>query len=295
MPYELHPIGTRDQLRQTFDRVAQQYDENRPSYPPAVFDDVLLISDVTPESRLLEIGCGTGHATQVFAARGLRIHALEMGENMADLARRRLVAFPHVAIEVADFDHWTTPDRYHLAYAATSYHWLNPATREQQIASLLHSRGWFATWRNRHIRNGSSDAFIDEAHVIYSTVAPKLVLGSRPTPRLSRGRRSRTRGIQPPASTMSPSYASTTGARPTPPASTSRCSTRTLTTSSLARRAPLSPLRPIVRAHRPRVIAAPSSRTTPPYCKMATPAPVSLTPYPLFADPCPHHCFTIHS
>ncbi len=176
MPYELHPIGTRDQLRQTFDRVAQQYDENRPSYPPAVFDDVLLISDVTPESRLLEIGCGTGHATQVFAARGLRIHALEMGENMADLARRRLVAFPHVAIEVADFDHWTTPDRYHLAYAATSYHWLNPATREQQIASLLHSRGWFATWRNRHIRNGSSDAFIDEAHVIYSTVAPELVL-----------------------------------------------------------------------------------------------------------------------
>jgi 16S rRNA A1518/A1519 N6-dimethyltransferase RsmA/KsgA/DIM1 with predicted DNA glycosylase/AP lyase activity len=104
LPYKPHTIGTRDRLRGTFDRVAQQYDQNRPAYPSAVFDDVVRISGVATDSHLLDIGCGTGHATAAFAARGYRIDAIELGENMADLARQRLAEYPRVAIVVADFD-----------------------------------------------------------------------------------------------------------------------------------------------------------------------------------------------
>ncbi len=174
MPYTPHTIGTRDQLRETFDRVAQQYDRSRPSYPDEVFDSVIQISGITADSHLLDIGCGTGHATQVFAARGFRIDAVELGENMAAVARRRLAPYPRVAIQVADFDQWTAPPRYDLVYSATAYHWLDPATREQRITSILRRPGWLAVWRNRHIRNGSSDAFLDEAQTIYSTVTPEL-------------------------------------------------------------------------------------------------------------------------
>jgi trans-aconitate methyltransferase len=174
MPYTAHTIGTRDQLRETFDRVAQQYDENRPSYPAEVFDDVLQISGATAGSHLLEIGCGTGHATEVFAARGFRIDAIDLGENMAAIARQRLAPFRRVRIELADFDTWTTPARYDLVYSATAYHWLNPATREQRIAAVLRQRGWLAQWRNRHIRNGSSDDFIGDAQSLYATFAPEL-------------------------------------------------------------------------------------------------------------------------
>lgn len=174
MPYKPHTIGTRDRLRETFDRVAEQYDRNRPAYPSAVFDDVIRISGISTDSCLLDIGCGTGLATQGFAARGFHIDAIELGGNMADLARVRLVEYPRVAIVVADFDLWTTALRYDLAYSATAYHWLDPATREQRIAALLRHRGWLAVWRNRHIRNGSSDAFLDEAQTVYSSVAPEL-------------------------------------------------------------------------------------------------------------------------
>ena len=175
MPNEIHAIGTREQLRVTFDRVAESYDRNRPSYPAELFNDVIRISGVNADSRLLEIGCGTGHATEAFAARGLRIHAIELGENMAALARHRLAAFPRVTVEIADFDSWTTPARFGLIYAATAWHWLNPTTREQKISSLLHPSGWLAIWRNQHIRNGSSDAFLDAAQPIYARVAPELV------------------------------------------------------------------------------------------------------------------------
>lgn len=175
MPYENHGIGTREELRETFNRVAQLYDEMRPSYPKAVFDDVILLSGVNANSRILEIGCGTGHATQEFAVHGLAVDCVELGENMAAIARERLAPFPRVRIEVADFDEWSTDVRYDLAYSATAYHWLNPATRQQNIAEVLSAAGWFAFWRNRHIRNGSCDAFLDEAERIYAEDAPALM------------------------------------------------------------------------------------------------------------------------
>jgi trans-aconitate methyltransferase len=174
LPREIHSIGTRHELRATFDRVAEQYDAYRPSYPAELFADVLRISGVDDNSRLLEIGCGTGHATEVFAARGLRIEAIELGEHMAVLARRRLSSFPRVSVNIADFDSWSTTGRYDLVYAATAWHWLDPATREQKVASLLHPSGWLAVWRNQHIRNGSSDDFVDAAQQIYARFAPEL-------------------------------------------------------------------------------------------------------------------------
>jgi trans-aconitate methyltransferase len=184
LPYGIHPIGTRERLRQTFDGVAQLYDENRPSYPPQVFDDVVAISGASAESSLLEIGCGTGHATREFAARGLRIDGIELGENMAAIARRRLQPFPRVTVQIADFDHWTTTERYDLVYAATAYHWLDPAHREQKIAALLRPSGWLAIWRNCHVRNGSRDDFLDAAQAIYFRIAPELAMerGRLPVP-----------------------------------------------------------------------------------------------------------------
>lgn len=188
MPFELHQIGTRDQLRVTFDDVAQLYDQMRPSYPDAVFDDVIALSGVDSSSHVLEIGCGTGHATQAMASRGLSIDCVELGANMADVARRRLAQFPRVRIEVADFDDWDAGTRYELVYLATAYHWLNPATRKQRIAALIRkqragAQGWLAIWRNRHIRNGSSDDFIDEARVIYLEEAPELTKDRGQLPR----------------------------------------------------------------------------------------------------------------
>lgn len=171
----MHGIGTRDQLRQTFDRVAQLYDQMRPSYPAAVFDDVIALSGVNADSQVLEIGCGTGHATQEFAERGLAIDCVELGENMADLARTRLARFPRVRIQIADFDRCATDSRYDLAYSAAAYHWLDPASREQKISTLLRPSGWLAFWRNRHIRNGSSDDFVSAMQEIYAAAAPQLV------------------------------------------------------------------------------------------------------------------------
>ena len=161
--------------RETFNGVAELYDAMRPGYPPAVFADVIEIADLRADARLLEIGCGTGHATIEFAQRGFAIDCIELGENMAALARRRLAGFPRVSITLADFDRWATTTRYHLIYAATAYHWLDPQTRVARLAALLEPNGWLAVWRNHHVNSGGlSRSFHDAAQTIYEREAPTL-------------------------------------------------------------------------------------------------------------------------
>ncbi len=171
--------------RETFDEVAQLYDEMRPSYPETVFEDVAALSGVGPGARLLEIGCGTGHATRAFASRGFHIHCVELGENMAAVARRNLAGFERVTMEVANFDAWATRERYDLVYSASAFHWLNRETREPRIAALLNPEGALAVWRNHHVRNGSSDDFIDATMRIYEREAPALIKKRIHVPRAS--------------------------------------------------------------------------------------------------------------
>jgi ubiquinone/menaquinone biosynthesis C-methylase UbiE len=67
----------KNHLRTTFNQVAPLYDQVRPGYPEAMYDDVVFLSKITPQGRILEIGCGTGQATVPFARRGYRMLCIE--------------------------------------------------------------------------------------------------------------------------------------------------------------------------------------------------------------------------
>ena len=170
--------------RETFNQIPELYDAMRPGYPGALYDDVLAIAALPPTAQLFEIGCGTGHATRVFAAHGFSIHCVELGANMAALARKHLAAFPRVSIAVADFDRYATPARYDLVFSATAYHWLAPATRAARIAGLLHPGGWLAVWRNHQARTtGLSEEFLRPLRELYTREAPALVFKFASIPR----------------------------------------------------------------------------------------------------------------
>jgi ubiquinone/menaquinone biosynthesis C-methylase UbiE len=59
-----------NERRLSFDRIAQDYDRRRPSYPAALVDHIVQTVRLGPQSRLLEIGCGSSKATILFAQRG---------------------------------------------------------------------------------------------------------------------------------------------------------------------------------------------------------------------------------
>ena len=92
--------------RFTFDAVADLYDRARPDYPKALFDDVVAAAGLSPGDAVLEIGCGTGKATLGLARRGLNILALDPGEALIAVARRRLAGFETVEFARATFEAW---------------------------------------------------------------------------------------------------------------------------------------------------------------------------------------------
>lgn len=101
----------RGRLRATFDRAALLYDEARPGYPESVFGDVVALSGIPPGGRVLEIGCGTGQATVPLAQRSYRILCVELGENLAAVARKNLAAYPWTEVRTGAFEDWPVEKR----------------------------------------------------------------------------------------------------------------------------------------------------------------------------------------
>lgn len=149
----------RERLRETFTQDAELYDRARPGYPLALFDDLAELTGIGPGCRVLEIGCGTGKATVPLAERGCRIVAVELGEQMAALARRTLAGFPGVEVVTCAFEDWPLPDEpFDLVFCATAFHWIDPAVRVAKSADALRIGGALATVATHHAKDGPEDA-----------------------------------------------------------------------------------------------------------------------------------------
>ena len=111
---------------------------------------------------MLEIGSGTGQATLPLAERQYRITAIELGLNLAVVARRKLAHFPNVTIVVAAFEDWPLPRQpFDAVVAATAFHWLDPSVRVTKAADALRPGGVLATIATHHIDGGDAPFFID--------------------------------------------------------------------------------------------------------------------------------------
>lgn len=166
----------RDRLRTTFDGAALLYDEVRPGYPEKLFDDVVSLSGIPPGGRVLEIGCGTGQATLPFARRSYEMLCVELGENLAAVARRNLAEYPRVEVLTADFEGVPLPEgTFDLAISATAFHWLDPAVAYPKVARALRPGGTLALFWNEHVFSDASGDFFEAAQRVYERETPEIV------------------------------------------------------------------------------------------------------------------------
>jgi SAM-dependent methyltransferase len=168
--------GERNRLRTTFDEAASLYDEVRPGYPEDLFDDIVSLSRIQPTGRILEIGCGTGQATVPFARRGYHILCIELGENMAAVARRNLEGYSHAEVRTGVFEETLLQEgTFDLAISGTAFHWLDPAVAYPKAAGALRVGGSLALFWNVHVHSNASEGFFEAAQRIYEREAPEIV------------------------------------------------------------------------------------------------------------------------
>ncbi|MER6188231.1 methyltransferase domain-containing protein [Streptomyces sp. NPDC001652] len=135
----------RRHLGRVFNDVPELYDRVRPGYPDELFADLAAVTGMAAESRVLEVGCGTGQATRSLAALGYSVTAVEPGADMAALARRRLAAFRDVEVETSTFEAWDDRGRrFDALVAASSWHWVDPSVGWRRAHDVLRPGGWAA-------------------------------------------------------------------------------------------------------------------------------------------------------
>jgi SAM-dependent methyltransferase len=128
-----------------FNEVAVEYDRNRPAYPDALVDQACEVAGITDGDRVLEIGCGTGQLTRSLLARGLRVTALEPGDQLILLAEENLkdagdVEFIHARLE----DTRLPRESYETVFSASAIHWVDPDLSWRKIAEALAPNGTLA-------------------------------------------------------------------------------------------------------------------------------------------------------
>jgi SAM-dependent methyltransferase len=130
--------------RFTFNQVAELYDQARAGYPQALYDDLMALANLSAGDAVLEVGCGTGKATEEFARRGLNVVALDPGPEMIAGARRRLVGIRFVQTTFEAFP--VEAGAFQLIAAAQSWHWVAPDLRFGKAFEALAPRGTLAVF-----------------------------------------------------------------------------------------------------------------------------------------------------
>ncbi len=81
----------------SFGAAARVYDARRPRYPSQLIDDILMRGTRT----VLDVGAGTGIASERLLAKGVNVLAVEPDPRMADIARDK-----GIPVEIATFESW---------------------------------------------------------------------------------------------------------------------------------------------------------------------------------------------
>jgi SAM-dependent methyltransferase len=165
-------VRVRERLRETFGTVAEQYDRARPTYPAALFADLVALSH---GRRLVEIGCGTGQATRDLVAGGFEVTCVDLSAEMVEVARRNV---PQATFVVADAETWDGGG-FDVVASFTAFHWLDAPFAT--AARLLRDAGLLAVVATHHVLG--DDRFFAEAQEDYDAVVPHP--DNRPPPRAS--------------------------------------------------------------------------------------------------------------
>lgn len=166
--------AARERQRRTFERTAEEYDRYRPTYPDALFTDILGYAGLVPHDRILEIGCGTGRATLPLAGTGNPLLGIEPAAAMAGAVRAKLADHPNVAIRTSSFEEAGIERRaFGLVACAQAYHWLDPATRVERVADALRPGGAAAIFANIQVWPDDT-GFHQRVQDVYRRIVPEL-------------------------------------------------------------------------------------------------------------------------
>lgn len=103
--------------------------------------DVLGLLAPRSRERILDLGCGTGHLTNLIAEAGAEVVGIDNSEAMIEQARTN---FPGLRFEIADGTDFRFPEPFDAVFSNAAIHWMrDPAAVAASISRALKQEGRF--------------------------------------------------------------------------------------------------------------------------------------------------------
>lgn len=122
-------------LGNSFGKVSKLYNK-RANYPSKIFRDILSYSKIKSNSKILDVGCGSGKSSVYFIDKGYSILGIDISNSLLGLARKNIKS-NNFKIKVSSFEDFNSKERFDLILFGTSLHWTNPRGRYRRIYNLL--------------------------------------------------------------------------------------------------------------------------------------------------------------
>ncbi len=157
------------EFRKVFDTIPEQFDRYRPRYSPELFSDLIACAGIGPGKSVLELGPGTGQATDPILRTGCDYHAIELGEHLYEKMRSKYGGHPNFHIVNDDFiTHGFGEQRFDMIYSAATIQWIPEETAFTKTFSLLKPGGTLAMMLTRSDYRTPNEALYDRIQRIYT-------------------------------------------------------------------------------------------------------------------------------
>jgi len=132
-------------LKDTFNDVVTIYDRARPTYPQALLEDILTFADRDFFESGLEVGAGTGQATDLFRNSIRKLDIVEVGDKQVEYLKRKYKD-ENIFVHRAYFEEYSTDTKYDLIFSATAFHWVDEEIGYPKVFNMLKEGGILAVF-----------------------------------------------------------------------------------------------------------------------------------------------------
>ncbi len=155
-------------FRKTFDTIPEQFDKWRPRYCDELFADVIDYAKIDASKFVLEIGPGTGQATEPFLKTGCNYLAIELGEHFVEFTKNKFGSYSNFNIINDDFEtHDFGTQKFDLVFSAATIQWIPEKIGFPKVYDLLKSGGTFAMFMTRTDEKTPNGALYDAIQKVY--------------------------------------------------------------------------------------------------------------------------------
>ncbi len=157
-----------DEFRRIFDTIPDQFDKFRPRYSEELFAFLNAEAGIGPGKRVLEIGPGTGQATEPVLRTGCEYHAIELGEHLYRKMKEKYGDLPNFHIVNDDFiTHDFGDMQFDMIYSAATIQWIPEEVAFSKTFDLLKPGGVLAMMLTRSEYRSNNEALYEKIQALY--------------------------------------------------------------------------------------------------------------------------------